>query len=114
MILEEIIDYLNNSDLDAPAFGEIPKENCPEEFYIVELIGDPVVDQIETATIAIRSYAQNMKRAADLSYDVDNLMRYGLIELDYISGVKRNTIANWTDQSTKQYRYQGVYVVTHY
>ena len=114
MILDVIIDYCNNSDLDAPAFAERPKQNCPDEYYILELIGEPKSDQIETATIAVRSHANNMKRAADLAYDIDNLLMNGIINLDYIAGVRRNTIANFTDQSTKEYRYQGVYVITHY
>ena len=119
MILDVIIDYLNNSNLDAPAYkipayAEVPKENIPEEYYVLELIGDPMVDHIPAATIAARSYARSMKRAADLAYDLDNILMNGLINLDYISGVKRNTIANYTDQSTKEYRYQGVYIITHY
>ncbi len=114
MILDVIIDYCNNSNLDAPAFAETPKQNCPDEYYIIELIGEPSVDQIETATIAVRSHARNMKRAADLSYDMDNLLMNGFIELDYIAGVKRNTIANFTVQNTKEYRFQGVYLITHY
>lgn len=114
MILEVIIDYLNSSDLDAPAYAEIPKRDCPEEFYIIELTGESVTDQLETATIVARSYGKNMKQAADLAYDLDNILRNGLVKLDYISGVKRNTVTNITDQSTKQYRYQGVYIITHY
>ncbi len=110
-----IIEYLNRSDveLDAQAFGEIP-EKAPDEFYVVELTGGGQTDHINQSTIAIKSHAKSRARAADLAYDVDNVMINNLPELDYVSGVKRNTVANFTDLATKGYRYQGVYVVTHY
>lgn len=108
-----IIEYLNSADLDAPAFGEKPQK-APEEFYTVELTGGGATDHINESTIVIQSYANSRARAADLAYDVDNVMQYGLIELDYVSKVHRNTVANFTDTATKKYRYQGVYVVTHY
>ncbi len=110
-----IIEYLNRSDveLDAPTYGEIPQDP-PDEFYIVELTGGPQSNHINQSTIAIKSHAKSRARAADLAYDVDNVMLNSLPELDYVSGAKRNTIANFTDLSKKGYRYQGVYVVTHY
>lgn len=114
-IEEIIIDYLNRQDvgLDAPTFGEIP-ERPPDEFYIVELIGGPKVNHINKSTIAVKSHAKSRARAADLAYDVDNALLYGLIELNTVSGVYRNSVANFTDLATKGYRYQGVYVVNHY
>lgn len=114
MLIESLIEYFNNSDLDAPVFTEVPKRDIPQEYYVLELIGDPAKDHISTATIVIRSYAQSMKRAADLAYEIDMILRYGAITMDIISGIVRNTIGNNTDQTTKEYRYQGVYVITHY
>ena len=108
-----IIEFLNEADLDAPAYGEIPQDP-PDEYYIVELTGGPQTNHINQSTIAIKSHASSRARAADLAYDVDNVMLNGLVTLDYVSGVHRNTIANFTDLSLKQYRYQGVYIVNHY
>ena len=114
MIVDAIINYLNNSDLGIPAFAEIPKQGVPEEFIIIEQTGSPQENQIDRSTIVTRSYAQSMERAADLAYDLDYIMMNDLLEMDLVSGVKRNTIANFTDLTTKQYRYQSVYVITHY
>ncbi len=114
MIIDVLTDYLNNADLDAPVYTEIPKAGIPDEYYVIEQTGSPQDNQIDKSTIAIRSYAQSMSRAADLAYEMDNIMMNSLKELAYVSGVRRNTIANFTDLSTKQYRYQGVYVVIHY
>ena len=37
-----------------------------------------------------------------------------LIELDEIASVKLNTDYNFTDTTTKKYRYQAVYDIKHY
>lgn len=114
-MLEEILyNFLNNGvDLDAPTYTMIPQDP-PEEFYVFEITGSSSIDHINSSTIAIRSHAQSLKRAADLAYDVDNAMMYALGRLDHICGVRRNSIFNFTDQDTRTYRYQAVYVITHY
>jgi hypothetical protein len=38
----------------------------------------------------------------------------GSVELDEISGVQLNSDYNFTDVSGKQYRYQALFVFTHY
>jgi hypothetical protein len=37
-----------------------------------------------------------------------------LITLDSVSGVSLNSDYNFTDSTTKEYRYQAVFLVTHY
>jgi transcriptional regulator NrdR family protein len=92
---------------------EIP-EDPPMEFYILENTGQSMRDHVRTTTMAVQSYAQSMERAADLAYEIDEVILETLQELDDVAGVRLNSLYNFTDQSTKQYRYQGVYVVTHY
>lgn len=113
MIESTILSFLNNAGLDAPLYMEIP-ENPPEEFYILENTGQSMRDHVRTTTMAVQSYAQSMERAADLAYEIDEIILETLQELDDVAGVRLNSLYNFTDQSTKQYRYQGVYVVTHY
>ena len=113
MIESTILSFLNNAGLDAPLYMEIP-ENPPEEFYILENTGQSMRDHVRTTTMAVQSYAQSMERAADLAYEIDEVILETLQELDDVAGVRLNSLYNFTDQSTKQYRYQGVYVVTHY
>lgn len=113
MIESIIINFLSEAGLDAPVYMEIP-ELPPEEFYILENTGQSMTDHIKTTTLAVQSYAQSMERAADLAYEIDKVILENLPELDEIAGIRRNSIYNFTDQSTKQYRYQGVYVITHY
>lgn len=114
-MLEEILyNFLNHAvELDAPVYTMIPPDP-PGEFYVFEKTGSSETDHINKSTIAVRSCAQSLKRAADLAYDMDNAMLHALISLDYVSKVERNTVSNFTDQDTRTYRYQGVYVITHY
>lgn len=113
MIESTILSFLNNAGLDAPLYMEIP-ENPPEEFYILENTGQSMRDHVRTTTMAVQSYAQSMERAADLAYEIDEIILETLQELDDVAGVRLNSLYNFTDQSTKQYRYQGVYIITHY
>lgn len=113
MIESTILSFLDNAGLDAPLYMEIP-ENPPDEFYILENTGQSMRDQVRTTTMAVQSYAQSMERAADLAYEIDEVILETLQELDDVAGVRLNSLYNFTDQSTKQYRYQGVYVITHY
>lgn len=113
MFESTILNFLYESGLDAPVYMEIP-ETPPEEFYILENTGQSMTDHVRTTTLAVQSYAQSMERAADLAYEIDAVILDTLPELDDVAGVRLNSIYNFTDQSTKQYRYQGVYVITHY
>ena len=113
MIESTILSFLDNAGIDAPLYMEIP-ENPPDEFYILENTGQSMRDQVRTTTMAVQSYAQSMERAADLAYEIDEVILETLQVLDDVAGVRLNSLYNFTDQSTKQYRYQGVYVITHY
>jgi hypothetical protein len=111
MIEKSVCDYLNDV-MGLPAFWEKP-EDMPEEFLIVEKTGGSVSDRIKSATIAIQSYAGSMYRAAEINEAVISAME-NLAELSEVSGVRLNSDYNFTDTTTKQYRYQAVFDITHY
>lgn len=73
---------------------------------------------ITTSTIAIQSVVDSLQGgsmldAMDLNEDVKEAMD-GIITLDEIVRVDLNSDYNYTDDSTKEYRYQAVYQITHY
>lgn len=111
MIEKTVCDYLNDV-MGLPAFWEKP-EDMPVEFLIVEKTGGSVSDRIKSATIAIQSYAGSMYRAAEINEAVISAME-NLTEMSEVSGVKLNSDYNFTDTTTKQYRYQAVFDITHY
>lgn len=106
MIEKVILDFLN-LELEVNAYMEVP-ERQDEEFVTIEKTGSGERDYVESATIAIQSYADTLYRAAALNEEVKKAMQKA-IELEQISKCKINSDYNYTDTSTKKHRYQAVY-----
>ena len=112
MIEKTIYDYLNSVLID-PVYTEIPKTK-PQSFYVIEKTGGDIENKVTRSTIAIQSYAKTMFDAVSMNETIKTKMLDGLISLDNISRVELNSDYNYTDPTTAQYRYQAVFVVTHY
>lgn len=112
MIETIILDYLN-SVLDVPVYTEKPGQK-PDEYYVIERTGGDIENRIVKSTLTIQSYAKTLYRAAFMNETLKEHMLDGLITLDSISKVELNGDYNYTDPTTAQYRYQAVFVVTHY
>lgn len=113
MIEAIVIDYLKGrtsagDNVDA----EIPEERSGT-CIVVEKTGSMTKDRITTSTIAVQSYGEHMIDAIRLNEEVKGIMEQ-LPELDKVSSCKLNSDYNFTDQSTKQYRYQAVFQITHF
>ena len=68
---------------------------------------------LRETTIAIQSYGNSLYEAAVLNEEVIAYMQ-GLIERDEVTKVTLNSNYNYTDTTTKEYRYQAVFDVIHY
>lgn len=115
MLIEKVInDYLNNLEEGlAPSYTEMPK-TFPGKCYLIEKTGDSRKDHINRATITIQSYGGSLYEAATLNDAIKDIMLNDLIQLEEVSGVKLNSDYNYTDITTKRYRYQAVFSVTYY
>lgn len=118
MIEKILISHLNNqtSALDN-VFAERP-ETIPPSYIVIEKTGSTTTDMITTSTVAIQSCCDSMQDksfldAAELNEEVKSVMA-DLIALDDIVMVDLNSDYNYTDNTTKEYRYQAVYQITHY
>lgn len=112
MIETIILDYLNENLENVTAYMERPAD--PEASYVlVEKTGGGESNHIYNATIAIQSIAESMYKAASLNEEIKDLMR-GAIFLDGVAKVELNSDYNFTNTSTKRYRYQAVFDITHY
>lgn len=110
MIETTVIKHLSNA-LRVPVYAERPEK--PEESYvIVEKTGSSRTNYVDHAMIAIQSYAATMLGAAELNEEVKAAMD-DLISIDKVSESRLNSDSNFTDISTKQYRYQAVYDITY-
>lgn len=110
MVEKTILDYLSKS-LDVPIKMECP-ENEPESYVLIEKTGSSTTDYIESATLAIQSYAASMYDAAALNCRVKAAMN-GSVQLPEISRCDCNSDYNYTDTTKKKYRYQAVFDIVY-
>lgn len=110
MVEKTILDYLSKS-LDVPVKMERP-ENEPECYVLIEKTGSSTTDYIESATLAIQSYAASMYDAAVLNCRVKEAMKNSAM-LPEISRCDCNSDYNYTDTTKKKYRYQAVFDIVY-
>lgn len=111
MIEKTVIQYLNQVQT-VPVFAEVPT-NPPNEFVIVEKTSGGMTNHISESKIAIQSYSETLLGAAELNEEMKGYV-FSLVSLSEISRVFLNSDYNYTDTSTKRYRYQAVFDITHY
>lgn len=118
MIEKSLITYLiNKTSAGANVYAERP-ETIPESYILIEKTGSSTENMIETATIAIQSIVDSMQGkslldAAELNEEIKDVMRE-FVALNDVVMVDLSTDYNFTDSSTKEYRYQAVYTIIHY
>ena len=110
MIEIVLLNYLKEV-LSVDVFMEIPPDP-PETYVRIEKTGSSEEEYIETATFALQSYADSMYETALLNREVIDKMRK-IITLDEVFKVKLNSDYNFTDPSTKKYRYQCIFDITY-
>lgn len=111
MIEKTVYDYLSQV-IDVPVYMEEPK-NKPDTFVVIEKTGSSKENYIEESTFALQSYATTLFKAAELNVLVKKAMD-DLIVCPEVSRSKLNSDYNFTDDSTKRYRYQAIYDIVHY
>jgi len=111
MIEVTVYNYLNNA-LSVPVYTELPKEK-PQRFVVLDKIASSKENHLSSSTIAFQSYAESKYEAALLNEEVKEVVE-NMIVLDEVSKVELNSDYNFTDTTTKEYRYQAVYEIYHY
>lgn len=88
---------------------EVSLENLPDKKYVlIERVGGSNADGTRRVSFAIQSYGKTMLEACELNERVKNAMDE-IIDLDPVTKVELDSDYNWTDETTKKYRYQAVY-----
>lgn len=113
MIETVILAHLKTALDTDNVFMEVPRDNLPTRFVVVEKTGGDRENYINTASFAVQSYAESLYEAAVLNEAVKAAMD-SLVEEDEVSKAAYQTDYNFTDTETKRYRYQAVYDITHY
>lgn len=112
-IEETVIKYLKEQFPYESVTAEVP-EGMPDRFITVEKTGSQQVNVgLCRSTLAIQSWERTKYGAAELSKSVCEAMW----EIpDYEDTVTRSQGSDYdfTDTTTKRYRYQAVFTLTHY
>lgn len=111
-MIEIVIKDFLDGHLSVPSFLERPSKP-PEQYVLLEKAGSGKRNYLPTSTFIFQSYASSMYEAAKLNEELKEVVE-SMIILDEISGIKLNSDYNFTDTTTKEYRYQAVFDINHY
>ena len=111
-MIEAIIrDYLL-SVLSVPVYIDVPV-NPPAKRVVIERTGGGKDNQVRSAMVAVQSYGATKAEAAGIHEDV--LAKLPEIATgNIVSACDVNAEYDYTDTTTKQYRYQAVFDITYY
>ena len=110
MIAKTLLDYLD-SVLNVSVVMEAPEQTS--DYVLIDQTGSSRTNHIITTTFAIQSYGDSLYEAMVLNDAVKDAM-VGFAELGNVTRVELQTDYNYTNTATKQYRWQAVYLITHY
>lgn len=112
MIEKIVLDFLSAA-LAVPVKMEVPEQPTPSRYVVIEKTGSSKVNRIPTANIAIQSCTTtSLLDAAQLNEEVKAAME-NIVTLAAVGGCYLDTDYNFTDTSTKTYRYQAVFRITY-
>jgi len=111
-MIEVIIKNYLAEKLSVPVVLEVPA-NSSKSFVLLEKTGSSREERIDRAMLAIQSYAPSMYETARLNERVKAAMD-SAAELDAVSASRLNSDYNFTDTTTKRYRYQAVYDLVYF
>ncbi|MDT1997234.1 hypothetical protein MX633_11210 [Carnobacterium divergens] len=111
-MIEITIKEFLDSHLSVPVFLE-RQDEMPDSFVLFEKTSGGKRNQLSSSTFAFQSYGKSMYEAAKLNEELKEAVE-DMIVLNEISGIKMNSDYNYTDTTTKEYRYQTVFDINHY
>lgn len=111
MIIKDILDYLSD-ELTEPCYCEEP-DAPPSSYVLLDQKGQSKTEHIYYTRLAFNSIAPTMYEAAELAERVIAAVE-SAIELDSVCKIELNSNYNFTDTSSKRYRYQTLFDITHY
>lgn len=111
MIETTILNYLLAKGLSVGdnVYCEVPKEDIPAEYILIEKTGSSSENRINQAMVAIQSISKtDLFHAMQLNEEVKEAMDE-IIDLPEIFQCECNSDYNFTKTQTKEYRYQAVF-----
>ena len=113
MVELTVFEWLKKKLPGIKVYIEEPK-NASDKFVLVEKTGGTESVGLNTATFAVQTYGKTRYEAAELNEKVKEVM-YKMAGSDSVATkVELNSDYNFTDLTTKRYRFQSVYDITYY
>ena len=103
---------LSQTAITAPVYIDVPSDP-PAKRVVIERTGGGMVEHIRNAQIAVQSYGARRSEAAELHEAILEIMPT-LSALPNVSACDLNAEYDFTDTSTKEYRYQSVFNIVYY
>lgn len=114
MIIEEtLLAYLTDvfHDEGLPVYAMTPKQDVPRNYIVIDKTGSGRRNGIDRATVAIQSISSDsLLKAVEINEDVIKAMEEISREENIFSAYLQADY-NFTNTTTKQYRYQAVYEI---
>ena len=111
-MIETVLKQYLDGNLAVPSFFETPEPD-QGSYVLIERTGGAMRNHLATGTFAFQSYASSMLEAAQLNEQVKAAVA-DAIELPEVASVRLNSDYNFTDTTTKKYRYQAVFDIGYY
>ena len=102
-----------DSNMDFPAYMERP-QTSKDTYFVIEKISGSRDEQLDSATVAIQTYAPSMYLAASTCEALNDAILNDFVVLPNISSVELNSSYNYPDTKTKSYRYQSLFEIFYY
>lgn len=110
MIIQDLVLFLNEK-MSVGVYTEQPEQLTG--YILLDQTGSSRKDFIVTTTIAIQSYGDSLYNAMLLNEALKEAMVDFQAEPN-VTRVELQTDYNYTNTASKQYRWQAVYLITHY
>lgn len=111
MIEKTVLDYLKEHMIYTVSM-ETP-DPLESEYILIERVGGGESNHIKNASIAFQSYADTLYRAAQINEEVKETMK-GMRDISSVASVRLESDYNFTDTTTKKYRYQSIFRIVYY
>lgn len=111
-MIEITIKEFLDGHLSVPVFLERQGE-MPDSYVLFEKTSGGKRNQLPSSTFAFQSYSKSLYEAAKLNEELKEAIE-NMISLNEVSGIKLNSDYNFTDTTTKEYRYQAVFDINYY
>lgn len=112
-MIEVLLKNFIDQNLDYPAYMEVPN-TPPDNFFVIEKVGGSREEQIDSAMVAIQTYAPSLYQTAqNCNVMIDSILN-DFITCPEVSSVKLNSSYNYPDTATRRYRYQSLFEIYYY